>query len=144
MTGQRTRQVLFVCVGNAGRSQMAEAAFNHLATGRFTAISAGTRPASRMDPTAVAAMRETGIDMRGQRPKLLTMEMARSASHVISMGCGVAESCPAGIIPTADWGLDDAKGQPIEAVRALRDEIIGRVRALIAELDAGESATSRT
>lgn len=141
MTGQHARHVLFVCVGNAGRSQMAEAAFNHLAAGRFTAVSAGTRPASRVDPTAVTVMREIGIDMGGGRPELLTVEMARCASRVIFMGSGVAESCPPGVIPTEDWGLDDAKGRPIEAVRALRDEIMARVRALIEELDASESAT---
>lgn len=130
--------ILYVCVHNAGRSQMAEAFTNHFATAHglpVLAASAGTVAGETINPTALAVMEEIGISMQGQQPKQLTQEMADSADRVITMGCGVdAEACPARIHLSEDWGLDDPKGQPIEKVRAIRDEIQKRVEALLAEL----------
>ena len=129
------RKVLFVCVHNAGRSQMAEAFFNHYATDAL-GLSAGTHAGSRINPQAADAMREIGISMEGQSPKQMTPEMIAESDRIITMGCGVdAESCPAGFLVTEDWGLDDPAGQPIEVVRKIRDEIKKRVLALIQELN---------
>jgi arsenate reductase len=128
------QQVLFICVGNSSRSQMAEALFRHLAQGSARAVSAGTQPARALDPNAVAVMAELGIDMSGQSPKALTQEMVSSATRVISMGCGVQESCPAWAQPDEDWDLDDPYHQPIEVVRRIRDQIRERVEALVKEL----------
>lgn len=123
--------VLFVCVHNAGRSQMAEALTNHLARERgldVRAVSAGTVGGKTLNPMAVEAMREMGISMDGQEPKLMTQAMVDSADRVISMGCGVdAAACPAKFILAEDWELDDPAGQSIEAVRAIRDQIADRV-----------------
>lgn len=127
-------QVLFICVGNSSRSQMAEAFFNHLSQGRARAVSAGTQPARTLDPNAVAVMAELGIDLSGQRPKPLTQEMVDSATRRISMGCGVQESCPAWAQLDEDWDLDDPYHQPIEVVRRIRDQIRERVAALVREL----------
>lgn len=132
------KKVLFVCVHNSGRSKMAEAFFNRMAAGRdMEALSAGTQPANSVNPTVVAAMREVGIDLSGEVPRRLTREMAQSADRVITMGCGVAESCPAGFLITEDWGLEDPQGQPIEKVRQIRDQIRERVATLIASLESG-------
>lgn len=128
------KTVLFVCIENAGRSQMAAAFFNHLATGKATAISAGTRPARTVNPTVVQAMREVGIDISGNRPKMLTQEMVRQADQVITMGCGTDPECPVTFVPAEDWGLEDPKGQPIEKVREIRDEIRRRVAVLVRQL----------
>ena len=127
-------QVLFICVGNSSRSQMAEGLFNHLAQGKARAGSAGTAPARALDPNAVAVMAELGIDISGQAPKALTQEMVDSATRRISMGCGVQESCPAWALPHQDWDLDDPYHQPIEVVRRIRDQIRARVEALVKEL----------
>ena len=131
------KTVLYVCVHNAGRSQMAEAFTNKLAGERGLAVrglSAGTVAGEQVNPTAVAVMQEIGISMEGQHPKQLTQEMADSADRVITMGCGVeAEACPARIHLSEDWGLDDPKGQSLDKVRAIRDEIKTRVEALLAE-----------
>jgi len=127
-------QVLFICVGNSSRSQMAEALFNRLVQGRARAGSAGTEPARALDPNAVAVMAELGIDISGQSPKSLTQEMVDGATRVISMGCGVQESCPAWAQPDEDWDLDDTYHQPIEVVRGIRDQIRARVEALVKEL----------
>jgi len=127
-------QVLFICVGNSSRSQMAEGLFNHLAQGKARAVSAGTEPARALDPNAVAVMAELGIDISGQWPKALTQEMVDSATRRISMGCGVQESCPAWALPHEDWDLDDPYHQPIEVVRRIRDQIRARVEALLREL----------
>ena len=124
------RTVLFVCVGNASRSQMAEAFFNHLAKGKTRAISAGTEPASAVDPKTIEVMREVGIDISAAKPKALTMEMVDQADRVVTMGCGVDGICPAGFVDTEDWQLDDPKGKPIDDVRRIRDEIKGRVETL--------------
>lgn len=135
--------VLFVCVHNAGRSQMAEAFVNHLARERnlpVRAESAGTEGGASLNPVAVDVMAEVGISMGGQTPKLLTQSMADAADRLITMGCGVdAESCPAKVYFTDDWGLDDPKGQPIEKVREIRDLIRARVNALLETLALGPS-----
>ncbi|MFH1015921.1 MAG: arsenate reductase ArsC [Chloroflexota bacterium] len=128
------KKVLFVCVGNSARSQMAEGFFNHLAKGKAVATSAGTSPSSEVSPLAVKVMKEAGIDISQQNPKKLTPEMLESADRVITMGCGVEETCPATLVPTEDWALDDPKGQPIEKVREIRDQIKNRVEKLINEI----------
>jgi arsenate reductase len=125
------RTVLFVCVGNAGRSQMAEAFFNQDAGGKARAISAGTKPAGAVDPRTVEVMREVGIDISGNKPKALTMEMLERADRVVNMGCGVEGVCPASFVETEDWQLEDPKGKPIEEVRRIRDEIRARVASLL-------------
>lgn len=127
--------VLFICVHNAGRSQMAEAFTNRLAQERglpVRALSAGTIAGEEINPVAVAVMEEAGVSMAGYKPKQLTQEMVDGADRIITMGCGVdAEACPARIHLSEDWGLDDPKGQPIEKVRAIRDEIKAKVEALL-------------
>jgi protein-tyrosine-phosphatase len=125
--------VLFVCLHNAGRSQMSQALFERAAAGRHTAMSAGTTPAEHVHPEVVEAMRELGIDLSGRRPQLLTRELAERADAVVTMGCG--DQCP--YIPGKrylDWDLPDPKGRPIEEVRATRDEIGRRVGVLVDEL----------
>ncbi|WP_417555950.1 arsenate reductase ArsC [Microbacterium sp.] len=127
--------VLFVCVHNAGRSQMAAGFLQEFAGGRIDVRSAGSMPADAINPVAVQAMAETGIDITSGAPKLLTVDAVRQADVVITMGCG--DACP--IFPGKryeDWQLDDPAGQGIEAVRGIRDEIRSRVEALIAELTA--------
>ena len=121
------KNVLFVCVHNAGRSQMAEALFNHLAKGKAKAFSAGTSPASSISPTVVQVMRELDIDISHHRPKALTLEMIQQANKVVTMGCGVEGVCPATFTETEDWGLADPKGKSLEKVREIRDEIKGRI-----------------
>lgn len=133
------KTALFVCVHNAGRSQMAEALVNHLARERHLPIrgeSAGTMAGEQVNPVAVEVMREIGILMDNQKPKQLTAEMADTADRVITMGCGVdAEMCPARVRPLMeDWGLDDPKGRPIEEVRTIRDQIVSKVEALLQEI----------
>ncbi len=128
------KKVLFVCVHNAGRSQMAEALFNHYATGKAQAFSAGTQPASHVNSTVAEAMREVGIDISAQRPKMLTIEMLDEADRVITMGCAVENVCPAALVPTEDWQLEDPEGKPIEKVREIRDQIEKRVEGLIEEV----------
>ena len=125
--------VLFVCVHNAGRSQMAAGFLAHLGEGRIEVRSAGSAPGERVNPVAVEAMREVGIDISGEQPKILTVDAVRESDVCVTMGCG--DACP--IFPGKrylDWKLDDPAGQGIEAVRPIRDEIERRVRALITEL----------
>jgi arsenate reductase len=125
---------LFVCLHNAGRSQMSQALFEGAAAGRHEARSAGTTPGERVHPEVVEAMSELGIDLSGRTPRSLTTADAEWADVVVTMGCG--DKCP--YVPGVryvDWDLPDPKGQPIEAVRATRDEIAGRVESLLAELD---------
>jgi arsenate reductase len=127
--------VLFVCRQNAGRSQMSQALFERTAAGRHTALSAGTTPAANVHPEVLNVMSELGIDLCGRTPALLTRELAEQADLVITMGCG--DECP--VIPGKrylDWELPDPAGRPIDEVRATRDDIAARVRALITELDA--------
>ncbi|HEX5323540.1 MAG TPA: arsenate reductase ArsC [Capsulimonadaceae bacterium] len=131
------KTILYVCTHNAGRSQMAEAFTNKLAAERgltVHALSAGTVAGEKINPVARAAMSEIGISMEGQEPKQLTQAMADGAQKIISMGCGVdAASCPARFLVTEDWGLDDPAGQPLEKVRAIRDQIKERVETLLGE-----------
>jgi arsenate reductase len=110
---------------------MAEAFFNQLAKGKAMAISAGIQPAAQINSTVVTAMREVGIEIGYQKPKLLTSGMLESADRVITMGCNTAEFCPASFIPTEDWDLDDPEGKPIEEVRQIRDKIKTRVEELV-------------
>jgi arsenate reductase (thioredoxin) len=126
--------VLFVCLHNAGRSQMSRALFERVAEGRHEAESAGTTPGERVHPEVVTAMDEIGIDVSAERPKKLTREMAERADVVVTMGCG--DECP--YIPGKrylDWELADPKGRPLAEVRATRDEIARRVQQLVNELD---------
>ena len=125
--------VLFVCIHNAGRSQIAEALFNAYAGGRATAISAGTEPVAALNIAVVASMREAGYELTGHSPKLLTEEMIDSADRVITMGCMDDPSCPA-VLAEEDWGIDDPAGAPLPKVRQIRDEIARKVRTLLREL----------
>jgi arsenate reductase len=134
------KRILFLCVGNSGRSQMAEAFFNHFCGGACLAMSAGTRPATSVSRTAVAAMAELGIDMSAQRPKPLTQRMVQQADRIITMGCDVAASCPAGLHASEDWSLEDTRSQPLQKVRLIRDQIQERVLSLLAELGEPHSA----
>ncbi len=128
------KNVLFVCVGNSGRSQIAEAFFNHLAQGKARATSAGTNPANIIDPKVVQIMKEVGLDISSNQPKKLTVEMLNQADKVITMGCGAEKACPATFIETEDWELEDPKGQNIERIREIRDQIKTRVEKLIKEM----------
>lgn len=128
------KTILFICVGNAARSQMAEAFFNLMAEGKARAISAGTEPITAISPVAVSVMREIGIDISHQQPKQLTTEMIEPADRVVSMGCGVEETCTIPLTTTEDWGLKDPKGKPIEVVREAREQIQALVVKLLAEI----------
>ncbi|MEU9891145.1 arsenate reductase ArsC [Sphaerisporangium sp. NPDC051011] len=133
--------VLFVCVHNAGRSQMAAAFLTHLTQGRIQVRSAGSAPADAVNPVVVAAMNEVGIDISAEIPKVLTTKAVQASDVVITMGCG--DACP--IFPGKryeDWQLDDPAGQGIDAVRPIRDQIEARVGALIAELLTSETTTA--
>jgi protein-tyrosine-phosphatase len=126
-------EVLFVCVHNAGRSQMAAGLLDHLADGRVLVRSAGSEPADEINPVAVEAMSELGIDITRELPKPLTGDAVEAADVVITMGCG--DACP--LYPGKryeDWELEDPAGRDLETVRAIRDEIEARVRGLLAEL----------
>jgi len=131
------KTIVFACVHNAGRSQMAAALFNRLADpGRARAVSAGTQPGARVHPEVVAVMRELDVDLSAARPRLLTDDLARGAALLVTMGCG--EACPhVPGLARDDWPLDDPKGQPLERVREIRDEIRTRVARLVASLGAG-------
>ena len=137
---QHRPTVLFVCVHNAGRSQMAAGYLQHLAGERIEVLSAGSQPADQVNPAAVEAMAEEGIDIRAEQPKLLTDSAVQTADVVITMGCG--DECP--FYPGKryeDWVLDDPAGKGVDAVRPIRDEIRTRVEGLIDELN-GESGPS--
>jgi arsenate reductase len=126
--------VLFVCLQNAGRSQMSQALFERAAAGRHRALSAGTTPAGRVHPEVIEVMAELGVDLSSRTPRRLTQELAEQADVVVTMGCG--DECP--FIPGKryiDWELADPSGQPVETVRAIRDELAGRVEQLLSELD---------
>jgi len=136
------KRVIFVCIHNSGRSQMAEAFAKRLGEDRIIAESAGTMPGGNLNPQAVEVMEEIGYDMSSHYPKVMTPEMVSSADKVITMGCGVnlddieheGSVCPAVFVESEDWGLDDPKGQPVEKVREIRDQIKARVEKLIDEL----------
>ena len=138
------KKILFVCVENAGRSQMAEAFANHYGKGKLVASSAGIMLADRVNPVVVEAMKEKGITISMNKPKLLTTKMAEEADHIITMGCSVEKICPAPLLKNVkDWELEDPKGKPIEKVREIRDEIENRVLKLIAELQTARPSLQR-
>jgi arsenate reductase len=134
-------RVLFVCVHNAGRSQLSQALFNRAAGGSHEARSAGSEPIDRIHPEVIAVMDELGIDLRGETPKPLTQELAEWADVLVTMGCG--DACP--FIPGKryiDWELEDPKGKSIDAVRETRDEVARRIDGLLAELGTPSATTS--
>ncbi|MCX5231750.1 arsenate reductase ArsC [Streptomyces sp. NPDC006553] len=139
MTTAPLASVLFVCVHNAGRSQMAAGFLDHLAGDRVEVRSAGSVPGDQVNPAAVEAMAEAGVDISDRKPKVLTTEAVQASDYVITMGCG--DACP--IFPGKkylDWALEDPAGQGVDAVRPIRDEIKVLVESLIAEIDAKQEA----
>ncbi|MEU0396500.1 arsenate reductase ArsC [Streptomyces sp. NPDC006208] len=139
MSSTPVASVLFVCVHNAGRSQMAAGFLSHLAGDRVEVRSAGSLPADQVNPAAVEAMKEVGVDISAQQPKVLTTEAVQASDYVITMGCG--DVCP--VFPGKkylDWTLEDPAGKGVESVRPIRDEIKNRIEALIAEIDAKQEA----
>ncbi|WP_225627199.1 arsenate reductase ArsC [Streptomyces werraensis] len=135
MSASPLASVLFVCVHNAGRSQMAAGFLSHLAGDRVEVRSAGSVPGVRVNPAAVEAMREVGIDISTATPRILTTDAVRASDYVITMGCG--DACP--VFPGKrylDWTLEDPAGLGVEAVRPIREEIRARVEALISQIDA--------
>ncbi|RSS57000.1 arsenate reductase ArsC [Streptomyces sp. WAC01280] len=139
MTTAPLASVLFVCVHNAGRSQMAAGFLDHLAGDRVEVRSAGSIPGDQVNPAAVEAMAEVGVDISDRKPKVLTTEAVQASDYVITMGCG--DACP--IFPGKkylDWALEDPAGQGVEAVRPIRDEIKVLIEGLIAEIDAKREA----
>ncbi|MFF5572997.1 arsenate reductase ArsC [Streptomyces luteogriseus] len=139
MSSAPLASVLFVCVHNAGRSQMAAGFLQHLAGDRVEVRSAGSIPGDQVNPAAVEAMAEAGVDISAAQPKILTTEAVQASDYVITMGCG--DACP--IFPGKkylDWALEDPAGKGVDAVRPIRDEIKDRIEALIAEIDAEQGA----
>ncbi|MET4659596.1 MULTISPECIES: arsenate reductase ArsC [Streptomyces] len=139
MSSAPLASVLFVCVHNAGRSQMAAGFLQHLAGDRIEVRSAGSVPGDQVNPAAVEAMAEAGIDISTARPKILTTEAVQASDYVITMGCG--DACP--VFPGKkylDWALEDPAGKGVDAVRPIRDEIKTRIEALIEEIDAKQEA----
>ena len=131
----KEKTVLFVCVENSGRSQMAEGLFRKYAPQEYTALSAGTKPSGQINPLAIQAMKEYGIDISNQKPKIVTEDMIRNATVSVNMGCMDKESCPTLFIHNLiEWGIEDPKGKPIEKVREIRDDIEQKVRQLAADL----------
>lgn len=134
-SGQSKQMVLFVCVENAGRSQMAEGFFRKYAPESYEPISAGTKPASNINPLAIEVMKEVDINISKQRPKIITEDMIRQSSVRINMGCIEKESCPTLFLHNVvDWNIEDPKGKSIEKVREIRDIIGARVRELVASI----------
>jgi len=134
------KTVLFVCVQNAARSQIAEAFFRKYAPINYDALSAGTEPVGNLNPLAIEAMKEVGIDISKQRPKIMTEDMIRQSTARVNMGCIQRESCPTLFIHNvSDWKIEDPKGKPIEKVREIRDVIESRVKELVTSI----SQTSR-
>jgi len=129
------KKVLFVCVHNAGRSQIAEAYFNRLsALNKAVAFSAGTKPSKEINPVVVQVMKEAGFDLSRKTPKILTLNMLENADKVVTMGCGVEETCPASFVPSEDWQIEDPEGNSIETVRRIRNEIELKVKRLLTEI----------
>ncbi|CUR51124.1 Arsenate reductase [Nitrosotalea devaniterrae] len=130
------KKILFVCVENAGRSQIAEGFFRKYAPKGWTTISAGSRPTPEINPVAVDVMKEVGIDISKQKPKELSEELIRSSFIKVSMGCMEQTECPAVFLGNhQDWGIEDPKGKPIEKVREIRDEIEKKVKELATNLE---------
>ena len=127
--------VLFVCVENAGRSQMAEGFFRKYASRGYVTLSAGTKPSGEINPLAVEVMKEVGIDISNQKSKEITEDMMRDSEKIVNMGCMDNSFCPTLFLPhIIDWGIQDPKGKPIETVREIRDEIEQRVKQLVSDL----------
>jgi arsenate reductase len=127
------KKVLFVCVENAGRSQMAEGFAKEFGSDKFVVSSAGNKPAEKVNPVVVEVMKEKGIDISSNKPKLITARMAQEQDLIVTMGCNDQGICPGPFFkPTIDWALEDPKGKPIEKVREIRDDIEGRVKEIIA------------
>ena len=132
----RPSTILFVCVENAGRSQMAEAFFNKYAPKGYRAISAGTRPASEINPVVIQAMKEIGIDISKNKSHIITEDMIRNSAKAVNMGCIDQSECPMLFMNNVlDWGIEDPKGKSIEKVRAIRDDIEKRVKEIAASLE---------
>ncbi len=127
-------KILFVCVHNSGRSQMAEAFTRSLSGGAVDAKSAGTMPSEGLNPVVAEVMEQRGIPLAGHYPKVIDQQMVDDADHALTMGCAVDDACPAVFIPSEDWGLEDPAGQPVEKVRTIRDEVEARVRAMLADM----------
>ena len=131
------KNILFVCVENAGRSQMAEAFFKKYASNEFDVISAGTIPSTRLNATVIQAMKEIGIDINDQKPKLLSNSMIETSPKIINMGCMDKDACPALFVKDVlDWNISDPKGKSLEDVREIRDQIKSNVIGLIESLEA--------
>lgn len=132
---EKSEKILFVCVENAGRSQMAEAFFKKYAPKKFQAISAGTKPSTEVNPIVIQAMKEVGIDIT-QKPRSVSNEMFEDSFQTVNMGCIDKESCPALFVnDVIDWGLSDPKGKSLEEVREIRDNIEAKVKSLIEFLE---------
>jgi arsenate reductase len=132
---QHKQTVLFVCIENAGRSQIAEGFFKKHAPDGYDAISAGTRPVSMVNPVAIEVMKEVGIDISNQRPKILTEDMIKQSSIKVNMGCIEKESCPKLLIHNVlDWNIEDPRNKPIEKVREIRDIIEERIEELVSNI----------
>jgi arsenate reductase len=133
--GKSDQTVLFVCVENSGRSQMAEGFFRRYAPRGYITISAGTKPSGDINPLAIKVMKEVGIDISNQKSKDITEDMIRNSTKIVNMGCMDKSFCPTLFIPhVIDWGIEDPKGKPVEKVREIRDDIDRKVRQLAAEL----------
>jgi len=128
------KKVLFVCVHNSGRSQMAKAFFNHMAGEKALAFSAGTQPAENVNPVVIEVIREIGIDLSHRIPRALTLEMIEQADRVITMGCGAEATCPATFVQSEDWALEDPTGKTLDEVRKIREQIKSRVVKLLKEI----------
>jgi len=138
------KTILFVCVENAGRSQMAERFFKKYAPEGFVPASAGTKPISQIDPLAIQVMNEIGIDISKQKPKDLSEDMMRNSDKIINMGCMDNNFCPTLFIPKViDWGIEDPKGKQIEQVREIRDEIERRIKELATDISVAEEENNR-
>jgi arsenate reductase (thioredoxin) len=130
------KSILFVCVENAGRSQMAEGFFNKHTPEGYKAISAGTKPVSQINPVVIEAMKEVGIDISNQKSKDITEDMMRNSTKIVNMGCMEKESCPTLFLHNLiDWNMEDPKGKPIEKVREIRNQIEQRVKELVNTLE---------
>ncbi len=138
------KTTLFVCVENAGRSQMAEGFFRKYASDVYEPISAGTKPLSQVNPLAIQVMNEVGIDISKQKSKDLTEDMIRNSEKIINMGCMDKSFCPTLFIPkVVEWGIENPKGKPIEKIREIRDKIERRVKVLAAEISIAEETNSK-
>ena len=130
------KNILFVCVENAGRSQMAEAFFKKYAKNQFHVISAGTSPSSHLNPVVVSVMNELGIDLKNQKPQLLSSSMIKNSNKTVNMGCMDKESCPALFVKDVDdWNIEDPKGKSIEDVRKIRDQIKNDILNLLNSIE---------